>query len=173
LHLQEKIYESVWDENEEIGILALEVILKNATRFSIEEQSSRIVKLFIDSLTSKKEKISLMASELMGEAYEKLLNIILKNESNCIRFWKSLIELSQSKNERVINNLAYNLPGILLLSSHLYKVDPVCDVYIELFYQPLTNKLLLASYFHEIAKLFPSKSHDLKELVYWMLNELF
>lgn len=79
LHLQEKIYESVWDENEEIGILALEVILKNATRFSIEEQSSRIVKLFIDSLTSKKEKIALMASELMGEAYEKLLNIILKN----------------------------------------------------------------------------------------------
>lgn len=42
--------------------MALEVILKNATRFSIEEQSSRIVKLFIDSLTSKKEKIALMAS---------------------------------------------------------------------------------------------------------------
>jgi hypothetical protein len=66
----------------------------------------------------------------MGESYEKLLNIILKNENNCIRFWKSLIEISQSKNERVINNLAYNLPGILLLSSSLYKVDPVCDVYI-------------------------------------------
>jgi len=42
--------------------MALAVILKNATKFSIEEQSSRIVKLFIDSLTSKNEKISLMAS---------------------------------------------------------------------------------------------------------------
>lgn len=81
-------------------------------------------------MTSKKDKISLMASELMGEAYEKLLNIILKNENNCIRFWKSLIEISQSKNERVINNLAYNLPGILVLSSQLYKVDPICDVYV-------------------------------------------
>jgi hypothetical protein len=54
LHLQEKIYEAVWDENEEIAALALQTILKNARRFSVEEQSSRIVKLFIDSLTSKR-----------------------------------------------------------------------------------------------------------------------
>ena len=53
LHLQEKIYEAVWDDNEEIGVLALESILRNATKFSLEEQNSRIVKLFIDSLTSK------------------------------------------------------------------------------------------------------------------------
>jgi hypothetical protein len=33
--------------------MALKVILKNVTRFSVEEQASRIVKLFIDSLTSK------------------------------------------------------------------------------------------------------------------------
>lgn len=54
LHLQEKIYEAVWDENEEIAALALQTILKNGRRFSVEEQSSRIVKLFIDSLTSKR-----------------------------------------------------------------------------------------------------------------------
>lgn len=69
--------------------------------------------------------------------------------------------------------MAYNLPGILLLSSSLYKVDPVCDVYVELFYQPVTNKLLLSSYFQEIARLFPNKFNDLKEVVYWMFNELF
>lgn len=173
LHLQEKIYECVWDENEEIGIMALEVILKNAIKFSIEEQSSRIVKLFIDSLTSKKEKISVMASELMGEAYQKLLNIILKNETNCIRFWKSLIELSQSKNQRILNNLIYNLPGILILAAPLHRVDPICDIYIELFYEPLTDKLLLASYFHEMVKLFPSKWAELKEVAFWMFQELF
>jgi hypothetical protein len=34
LHLQEKIYESVWDQNEEIAALALETILVNAAKFS-------------------------------------------------------------------------------------------------------------------------------------------
>ncbi len=104
--------------------------MKHATRFSLEEQSSRIVKLFIDSLTSKKERVALLASQLLGEAYEKLLHIILRSEHNCIRFWKSLVELSQSKSERVLNNLAYNLPGILALSAPLYRVDPLCDVYV-------------------------------------------
>jgi|688.fasta_scaffold1028803_2 hypothetical protein len=33
--------------------MALEVILRNTTKFSLEEQGSRIVKLFIDSMTSK------------------------------------------------------------------------------------------------------------------------
>ena len=50
-------------------MMSLRVILKNITRFSIEEQSSRIVKLFIDSLTSKNERICLMVTELMGEVY--------------------------------------------------------------------------------------------------------
>lgn len=60
-----------------------------------------------------------------------------------------------------------------MISSPIYKVDPICEVYMELFYQPLSNKALLSSYFHEIAKMFPSKSNDLKEVVYWMFNELF
>jgi hypothetical protein len=81
----------VYDENEEIGVMALRVILKNITRFSIEEQSSRIVKLFIDSLTSKSEKVCLMVTEIMGEVYDKLINIIMKSESNCTRFWRSLV----------------------------------------------------------------------------------
>lgn len=59
--------------------MSLKVILKNVTRFSIEEQSSRIVKLFIDSLTSKNEKVCLMVTQIMGEVYEKLINIIMKN----------------------------------------------------------------------------------------------
>jgi hypothetical protein len=83
------------------------------------------------------------------------------------------VELSQSKSERILNNLAYNLPGVLALSAPLYRVDPLCDVYAELFYQPLANKLLLASYFHEVAKLFPAKAADLRDLLYWMFGELF
>jgi hypothetical protein len=79
LHFQEKIYETVWDENEEVCRLALEAIFKNVTKFSLEEQSSRIVKLFIDSLTSKNEKTAIMTTELMGEVYQKLQNVILKN----------------------------------------------------------------------------------------------
>jgi hypothetical protein len=103
-------------------VLALEVILKNATRFSLEEQSSRIVKLFVDSLTSKKEKIALVATHLMGQAYQKLLHVVLRSEHLSVRFWKSLIELSQSKHEQLLHNLVYNLPGLLLLSAPLYKV---------------------------------------------------
>ena len=74
--------------------MALEIILKNATKFSIEEQSSRIIKLFIDSLTSKNEKIAIMVTSIMGETYQKLQGILLKNEANCVRFWKSLIEVA-------------------------------------------------------------------------------
>lgn len=79
LHLQEKVYETIYDENEEIGLMALEVMLRNATKFSLEEQGSRIVKLFIDSMTSKNQKIVLMATSFMGETYQKLQNIILKS----------------------------------------------------------------------------------------------
>ena len=68
----------------------------------------------------------------------------------------------------MLNNLAYNLPGVLALSSPLYRVDPLCDVYIELFYQPATNKLLLASYFHEVARLFTAKAAYLRDLLYWI-----
>ena len=50
-------------------MLALESILKNVGRFSAEEQGSRIVKLFIDSLTSKREKIMVLATEMMGSAF--------------------------------------------------------------------------------------------------------
>lgn len=59
--------------------MALETILRNITKFSIEEQSSRIVKLFIDSMTSKNEKIATMVTGFMGEIYQKLQGIILKN----------------------------------------------------------------------------------------------
>ena len=66
LHFQERIFEAVWGEDEEIGILALEVILRNVSRFGQIEQSSRIVKLFVDSLTSKSDRMALVAIELMG-----------------------------------------------------------------------------------------------------------
>ena len=90
----------------------------------------------------------------------------------CVRFWRSLVELSQSKNENILNNMVYNLPGILMLAAPYHKVDPLCDIYIDLFYNSKSNKLVLASSFHEMVKLFSSKWSDLKELFYWMLNEL-
>jgi len=60
-----------------------------------------------------------------------------------------------------------------MLSAPLHKVDPICDVYIHLFYEAESDKLLLASYFHQMVKLFPSKYHELREVVDWMFNELF
>ena len=68
--------------------------------------------------------------------------------------------------------MAFNLPGVLSLATPFHRVDPLCDVYIDLFYNPKSNKTLLASYFHEMVDLFQSKSRDLKELFYWMLQEL-
>lgn len=109
----------------------------------------------------------------MGEAYEKLINIIMKSESNCTRFWRSLVELAQCRNERIINNLIYNLPGILLLSSKFHKTDPLVEVYCELFYEPLANKVTLMSFFHELVFLYPHKRNELKEVVYWVMGELF
>ena len=53
LHFQERIFEAVWGQDEEISVIALETILRNASRFGQIEQSSRIIKLFVDSLTSK------------------------------------------------------------------------------------------------------------------------
>ena len=49
-----------------MAVLALEVILNNASKFGQIEQTSRIVKLFVDSLTSKSEKIAFTATSLMG-----------------------------------------------------------------------------------------------------------
>ena len=68
--------------------------------------------------------------------------------------------------------MVYNLPGILILAAPYHRVDPLCDIFIDLFYNPKTNKTVLASCFHEMVKLFPSKGSDLKDLFYWMLNEL-
>ncbi len=68
--------------------------------------------------------------------------------------------------------MVYNLPGILILAAPYHRVDPLCDIFIELFYNPRTNKMVLASYFHEMVKLFPSKKLDLRELFYWMMSEL-
>lgn len=98
LHFQERLFEAVWDEDEQVGVLALEVILKNAACFSPLEQGSRIVRLFVDSLTSKNEKMAVAATSLMGEAYQKLQLVILRSESHCLGFWKSLVELSQCGN---------------------------------------------------------------------------
>lgn len=69
--------------------------------------------------------------------------------------------------------MIYNLPGILLLSSKFHSTEPLVDVYCELFYEPLVNKITLMSYFHEIAFLYPQKKESLKELVYWIFGELF
>ena len=139
----------------------------------MEERSSRIVKLFIDTLTSKGDNMAIIATELMGSTYEKLLAVIMRKEEYCLAFWKAVVELSQNKNETILNNFIYSLPGILTLAAPLHKVDPLCDVYVELFYSPIANKLTLASYYHEMAQLFPSKADPLKDLLYGMLNELF
>ena len=93
----------------------------------------------------------------MGETYQKLQNIILKSESNSIRFWKSFIEVAQTKNEKIINNFIFNLPGILQISKKNYRVDALCEVYAELFFHPDSDTLLLVSYLHEMVKMFPSK----------------
>lgn len=53
IHLQEKLFEAVYDKNEEIGLCALEAILAHCEYFSLEEKSSRVVKLFVDSIMSK------------------------------------------------------------------------------------------------------------------------
>lgn len=108
----------------------------------------------------------------MGPAYQKLLHSVLSSESLCLRFWKSLIELSTSKNQTILNNLVYNLPGILSLTFPLHKIDSMCDVYVELLYHPQSNKIVLGGYFHEMAKMFPSKWGELKEVAYWMFGEL-
>ncbi len=97
LHFQEKIYEIVY-EHEEISVIALEVIMDNMIYFSVEEQSTRIAKLYVDSLTSKNEKFGKFVTERMGPIFAKLQNILMTNETIYMKFWKSLIELAQCKN---------------------------------------------------------------------------
>lgn len=109
----------------------------------------------------------------MGTTFQKLQNIILKNETQCLRFWKSFIEIAESKNEQIINNFIYNLPGILLLSKKYHRVDPLCDVYAELFYHSQSDTFMLVSYFHEMAKMFPSKKNILRETVFSFFSEVF
>jgi hypothetical protein len=72
----------------------------------------------------------------------------------------------------LLNGLLYNLYGILSLAAPHHKVDPLCDVYIALFYSPLTDKALLAACFHRMALLFPNKTTDLREVLMWMLGEV-
>lgn len=94
----------------------------------------------------------------MGEVYQKLQGVILLSEANCIRFWKSLIELAQTRSEKLLNRLLYSLYGILSLASPHHRVDPLCDLYIALFHSPVPDKLLLSAYFHRMALLFPNKA---------------
>ena len=72
----------------------------------------------------------------------------------------------------MLKGLLYNLYGILSLAAPHHKVDPLCDVYVALFYSPLTDKTLLAAYFHKIALLFPNKMAELREVLIWMLGEV-
>jgi len=64
------------------------------------------------------------------------------------------------------------LYGVLSLAAPHHKVDPLCEVYIALFYSPLSDKALLATYFHRMALLFPNKTTDLREVLMWMLGEV-
>lgn len=71
-----------------------------------------------------------------------------------------------------MNRLLYNLYGILSLAAPHHRVDALCDLYIALFYSPITDKLLLAAYFHRMAMLFPNKAGEMREVLIWMLNEI-
>ena len=62
---------------------------------------------------------------------------------------------------------------MLLLSRKYLTVDSLCDVYVELFFHPDSDTLLLVSYFHEMVKMFPSKYKALREIIYNLLNEAF
>jgi hypothetical protein len=89
-----------------------------------------------------------MTTEMMGEIFQKLQGIIFNNENNSIKFWKSFIEISTTKNEKVMNNYLYNFCGTLCLSAQFIKLDPICELYINLFYSSLSDKLILVSYLH-------------------------
>lgn len=66
--------ELVYDKDDNVGITALELIMKNCELFRKEEQHNRIAKLFVDAMTSREEKTILMISAIMGEVYEKVVN---------------------------------------------------------------------------------------------------
>jgi|JI6StandDraft_1071083.scaffolds.fasta_scaffold24285_4 hypothetical protein len=73
-----------------------------------------------------------------------------------------MIELSQSKNPTILNNFVYNLPGILVLSKPRYNVEPISEIYIELFYDNLASKFQLAACFHIMVEVFPGKRQEFK-----------
>jgi hypothetical protein len=73
-----------------------------------------------------------------------------------------MIELSQSKNPIILNNFVFNLPGILVLSKPRYNIEPISEIYIELFYDNLASKFQLAACFHVMIDVFPSKKADFK-----------
>ena len=114
-----------------------------------------------------------MVTSFMGETFQKLQNIIMKNETHCVKFWKSFVEVAHNKNKKIINNFIYNLPGVLFLSRRHLLLDSLCDVYVELFFHPDSDTLLLVSYFHEMVRMFPSKYKALREIIYNLLNEVF
>lgn len=60
----------------------------------------------------------------------QLQDAILQNEETCLRFWQTMIELSQNKNPTILNNFVFNLPGILVLSKPRYNVEPISEIYI-------------------------------------------
>ena len=37
-----------------------------------------------------------------------------------------MIEVAESKNEKILNNFIYNLPGILFLTKKYHRVDSLC-----------------------------------------------
>ena len=69
--------------------------------------------------------------------------------------------------------MIFNLPGILLLAKKYHRVDPICELYAELFYNPEADTILLVSYFHEMAQMFLNKTKLLKDVAYGLLNEIF
>ena len=66
VHLQEKLMETVYDKNEDVGACALSLIMGNCELFSREEQENRVIKLFVEAMTSRDEKVVLMISKIMG-----------------------------------------------------------------------------------------------------------
>lgn len=66
----------------------------------------------------------------------------------------------------------YNLPGILVLSKPRYNVEPISEIYIELFYDNLASKYQLAACFPVMIELFQSKKNEFKEIVYNMFEEV-
>lgn len=66
----------------------------------------------------------------------------------------------------------FNLPGVLILSKSRYNVEPISEVYIELFYDNLASKFQLTTCFHVMVDLFPNKAPEFRDIVYNMFEEV-